>query len=704
MAQSIHFLGIGGVGMAGLAFLLKKRGQDISGCDKYASPRTDWLVRNDISVEIGHSPSHLEAVDELVITPAVPPDNPELAAARAAGLTVRSRGEVLASLVNETDGIAVCGTHGKTTTATFTTRLLQNLGAHPSWCIGGETGSVPVAGVGTGPIVSGTGPTISGTGPLVVEADESDGTLALYHPHTLVLNAVDFDHLEHFSSKEDYFDCYRAVIRQTSDAIIVCADHPQALALVEGVCPHEAAGRRFPQFVTFGFSPKAQVNAADWPDIPVLGRHNVANALAAIAVALSRGFTREQIAAALPDAVSALPDRRFELVAESDGVRVYTDYAHHPAELKCAIDMAHALHPTRLRVLFQPHRYSRTKALRDEFPPAFATADEVVLAPVYAAFEKPIPGGDITDLYAAFGEQTPHAGDGGLSPHVILARSIDEGWQHLIRTARPGDILMLLGAGDIINLVPHVQAELAKRARRGIAAFLINLDRHPDRLATAQKRLLQAGVEVMRMPAVDGSALSSSERRAAVSRFHALLAHGCLYTPGQIGCALSHHAVYRRMIEEKLPAALVFEDDILLAPGFPASLAAAETLLNTNRAQVFLFSDGTFPPLPSDGNAFTRTKDGDCAEAYLLTLPAARELLRVNSPMVVPFDSWSRFTARGHIELYRATPATATQDHTFQSVVPINGRPANGFLRFFWNLARLVELPLDALWFRLTGK
>ena len=378
----VHFLGIGGVGMAGVAFLLKARSRAVSGCDLYATPRTRWLEENGIPVDIGHDAAHIDSsIGELIVTPAVPPDNPELAAARAAGIIVRSRGEVLASLVNAADGIAVCGTHGKTTTATFTTRLLQNLGAHPSWCIGGETGSVPVAGVGTDP--------------LVVEADESDGTLALYHPHTLVLNAVDFDHLEHFSSKEDYFDCYRTVIRHTSGTIIVCADHPQALELVQeavgsaavaGRPPYQALkhgnGDLFPKIVTFGFAPEAQVNAADWPNIPVLGRHNVANALAAIAVALSRGFTREQIAAALPDAVSALPDRRFEQIAESGGVRVFTDYAHHPAELKCAINMARALHPARLRVLFQPHRYSRTKALCDDFPPAFESADEVVLAPV----------------------------------------------------------------------------------------------------------------------------------------------------------------------------------------------------------------------------------------------------------------------------------------------------------------------------------
>ncbi len=235
-------------------------------------------------------------------------------------------------------------------------------------------------------------------------------------------------------------------------------------------------------------------------------------------------------------------------------------------------------------------------------------------------------------------------------------------------------------------------------------AFLINLDRHPDRLAAAQKRLLQAGVDAVRVSAVDGSSLSPAARRAAVARFHALLARGRLYTPGQIGCALSHHAVYRRMAEENIPAALVFEDDVLLSPDFPASLSAAETLLDAGRRQVFLFSDGTQTPLSGDGHAFVRAKDGDCSEAYLITLPAARELLRVNSPMVVTLDSWSRFAARGHIELFRATPATATQDHTFPSVVPVNGRPANVFLRLLWNIARLVEKPLDALWFRLTGK
>ncbi len=236
-------------------------------------------------------------------------------------------------------------------------------------------------------------------------------------------------------------------------------------------------------------------------------------------------------------------------------------------------------------------------------------------------------------------------------------------------------------------------------------AFLINLDRHPDRLASAQSQLVRAGIDFERVPAVDGSALSPSERRAAVSRFRAVLAHGRLYTPGQIGCTLSHHAIYRRMVAENIPAALIFEDDIVLSPAFPNSLAAAQSAADVTKRQVFLFSDGTNEPISGDGHAFVRSAFGDCSEAYLITLPAARELLRVNSPMAVSLDSWSRFAARGHIELYRASPATASQDTaTFSSHVPGLFRPNNKFLRLFWYAARLVEKPLDAIVFRLTGK
>ncbi len=442
--------------MAGVAFLLKRRGHDVTGCDKYATPRTRWLEANGIPVALGHSPSHLAGIDELVVTPAVPQSDPELSAAKGLSpqstkglspqIRIRYRGEVLAELVNASDGIAVCGTHGKTTTATFTARLLQALGTDPSWCIGGETGDMPVASEGTGPIV--------------VEADESDGTLALYRAHTLVITSIDFDHPEHFKSIEDYRACYDTAATAAADVIRAW-----------------------------------ELDPSDWPELEhlVIGRHNVMNARAAIEVALRRGHSRCAIAAALPSALSKLPDRRFERVwpkregggqttddGRTNGIRtrdkgtddilVYTDYAHHPAELKCAVGMAAELKPTRLRVLFQPHRYSRTKALLNEFPPAFAEADEVVLIPVYPAFEEPIPGGDIADLYKSFRE--------GRAPArpPILARNATEAWRHVLLSTAPGDLILLAGAGDIINLVPRIQRDLA-------ATRLSTFDRRQSTLA-----------------------------------------------------------------------------------------------------------------------------------------------------------------------------------------------------------------------------
>ena len=419
--KRIHFLGIGGVGMAGLAYLFKQRGYDVSGCDKYSTPRTQWLESSGILVSIGHNPSHLKNVDELVVTPAVPPSEPEFVAAQAAGISIRRRGEVLAELVNATDGIAVCGTHGKTTTATFTAKLLQLLGDDPGWCIGGECGDMPVA--------------AAGHGPLVVEADESDGTLALYKASTLVVTTMDYDHPEHFKTIDDYRACFAQAEAQANDVIHAW-----------------------------------ELDAEAWPELEglVLGKHNVMNARAAIEVALRRGHSREQIVAVLPQALCALPDRRFQTIWPIQGhnapntlkapVTIITDYAHHPAELACAVNMAVELHPKRLRVLFQPHRHSRTKALKDEFPAAFAAAAEVVLIPVYPAFEKPILGGDIADLYDSFRklQMQEHLWSQGLR----LARSPEEAWQHVFLTREEGDLILLAGAGDIINLTPRIHADM----------------------------------------------------------------------------------------------------------------------------------------------------------------------------------------------------------------------------------------------------
>ena len=424
--MKIHLIGIGGVGMAGLAVLLKARGHEVSGCDLKATPRTRWLESQGIPVFVGHSPDHLKDADEVIVTPAVARDNPE----RQACVNPRFRGEVLAELVNSTDGIAVCGSHGKTTTATWIAKLLQALGESVSWCIGGETGAFPVAHA-------------AASGPLVVEADESDGTLALYRAKTLVVNKCEYDHPDHFKTEADYFACYETAKRNAETVI-------------------ESESLDCSMVRTFECS-----NG--------LPEHNLKNMRAAVEVALRRGHAMTDIAKALPQIVAKLPDRRFErvwpqsnnqTVEQPNNLLVYTDYAHHPTEMACAVGMARQICRGTLRVLFQPHRYSRTKALLRDFPAAFEGADEVVLCPTYAAFEQPVEGGDIADLYRAcrerFSAETRRRGDVSL----FLSRSCDEAWERALNSMREGDLTLLLGAGDIINLVPQIHRDLDSASLR----------------------------------------------------------------------------------------------------------------------------------------------------------------------------------------------------------------------------------------------
>lgn len=403
--------------MAGLAVLLKARGHAVSGCDLHQSARTQWLTAQGIRVFEGHDPAHVADADEIIVTPAVHPDNPERLA--AAG-RLRFRGDVLAELVSAApDSIAVCGSHGKTTTATWIARLLLALGESVSWAIGGETGDFPVAGVGTGP--------------LVVEADESDGTLAQYHARTLVVTNCEYDHPDHFRTRDAYLACFAAAKRNAAD-VLDSVDGLEPLAAALGL---DALG---------------------------LAPHNRRNALMAAEVARRRGHAAAAIAAALPAIVAQRPDRRFQPIAPG----VYTDYAHHPTEMACAVAMARQACRGTLRVLFQPHRYSRTKALLRDFPAAFAGADEVVLCPTYAAFEEPVEGGDVADLYAACRAR----GEGRLH----LARSCDEAWEHARNSMKDGDLTLLLGAGDIVNLVPQVQADL-----RAASASCVQGPRFPKR-------------------------------------------------------------------------------------------------------------------------------------------------------------------------------------------------------------------------------
>lgn len=458
LGKSWHFAGAGGAGMSALAAIFAQRGCKVSGCDAYDSPRLRAAAREGVEVSTPHDPRHAELADVFVATPAIPCDSPELAAIRASGKPLMRRGEALAGFFNGERGVAVFGTHGKTTVSVFTARLLSALGAEPGWCVGGEAD-------GLSPFAKAPGP----GRPFVAEADESDGTLALYRPEISVFTAADLDHLEHFASLEEYYGCFAKVLAATRRAAAVCRDHETAVRIAR-----ESCGARI---VTYGFHPEADVRAEDAGTdadgsrftiaegadsarvaIPVSGMHNIQNALAAFAAARAAGFSFADAARELPRACSSLPARRFELLGEGGGACVFADYAHHPAELARAVEMARLRKPRRLRVLFQPHRYTRTKALADEFPKAFEGVDELVILPVYAAFEKPVAGGTSADLYIK-------CRAAGL--RAELARSREEAWRHAELTLEPGDLVLLAGAGDIIALAPAVKELFAGIAARG---------------------------------------------------------------------------------------------------------------------------------------------------------------------------------------------------------------------------------------------
>ncbi len=437
-----HLVGACGIGMAALALLLRDRGDRVSGCDSAPNALAALLGRRGIDVRAGHDAAHLAGLpDAVVVSTAVPPALPELAAARAAGVPVFGRGAVLAALTAARPLAAVCGAHGKSTTTAFTAQVLRAAGVPAGWYVGAEGGGLPAVAAWGDP-----------GAPLVIEADESDGSLAGYRPAWLIVTNLEFDHAEHFADLAALEACYRRAAEQTRLGIFACADDPGARRLAaafpgarlfgieggdlraEDIC-YGADGSRFT--LTWEGRPVAAV------DLPAPGRHNVLNALAAAAAAQAAGVGWEDVARGL--AGCRLPARRFEWVVREPPRRVISDYAHHPAEIAALVRAARAQAPRTLRAVFQPHRYSRTRALRDQFPPALAGVDDLVLAPVYAASEPPVAGGGAWDLYAAFRA----AGAPPRARPPRLARSLEAAWEDLRRVMEPGDLLLVIGAGSV---------------------------------------------------------------------------------------------------------------------------------------------------------------------------------------------------------------------------------------------------------------
>lgn len=453
---AVHMTGIGGVGMAGLALLLKARGWRVSGSDSQEGNALCQHLRSQgIPVWAGHAASYLNdsGAEWLIHTSAVSEDNVEVAAARSAGLSVWRRGEALASLIarDQAQTIAVAGTHGKTTTSTMIAQLLQAVGRDPSWCIGGSSSSLDaVAGVGEGP-------------ELVVEADESDGTLALYSVDMAVVTNIEFDHMEHFASVEAFEACFATFMQATRRRVVYCADDERARRL----------GRSLPNGLACGMTDEADVQGvvSERGDLLHLSRegqtigtlplvlpgaHNAINLLMAASVCLELGV---DMAALERAAISlTLPRRRFETVCEEGGIHVISDYAHHPTEIAALVRTARQTHQGRLLAVFQPHRYTRTAALGPLFPAAFAGLDWLVLAPVYAASELPIAGGLERDLYEHFRV----CGEASV-PLPLLATSLEQAWHYVRSELQTGDCLLVVGAGDVENLAMWAHDSLVEK-------------------------------------------------------------------------------------------------------------------------------------------------------------------------------------------------------------------------------------------------
>lgn len=444
----VHLMGIGGIGMAGLARLLAAKGLNVTGCDAGAPRTLVWLRAGGIPATTGHDPAHLDGADWAIFSPAVQPGNPERAAAEKLGIPLFRRGQVLPVLAEGWKTVAVSGTHGKTTTSAMITHILRTCGANPSWCIGGE---LPPDGAPAG---------IGKSAWLAIEADESDGTLAHYAPEIAVITNVEFDHMEHFASKAALTDCFRVFANQAK-AVAFCADDAEARKIGQaagGTSYGLAAGADFraenlvPGSVGTGFDLRAPGNQSLPVWLPLPGRHNVINAVGAVAACVRCGISVDAAGRALGS--FQLPRRRFELVAEARGIRVIADYAHHPSEIRALIDAARQAGAGRIWAVFQPHRYTRTLALGPDFPPAFDGVTGVILAPVYAASEPPLPGGTSAGLLRHFQN---HNG-----AHTELAANLSDCAERIAARWQAGDWILVIGAGDVEDVGPM----LAKRLRQ----------------------------------------------------------------------------------------------------------------------------------------------------------------------------------------------------------------------------------------------
>lgn len=450
----VHFVGIGGAGMAPLAEMLLLTGGRVTGCDGSPGHAARLLAERGATVAAGHDPSHVEDAVAVVMTAAVPDDHPEIAAARARGIPVLKRAKALGAIVNHGTVVGIAGTHGKTTTTTLTTTVLASAGLDPTGFVGAH---VPAWG---GNLRRG------GDGLYVVEADEYDRSFHQLRPTIAVVTTLEADHLDIYGSLEAVEEAFRIFVDSVpADGMVAaCADDPGAARLAARIADPA-------RVLTYGTNAGSMLRAEDVrlsgegarfavrergallgeARLKAAGLHNVRNALAAVAVARRLGVEWGAIAEGLATFTGV--DRRFEQVGEAGGVMFVDDYAHHPTEIEATLHAARAAHPERRLVLvFQPHLYSRTRDFAREFARAVAMADVVFLTDVYAAREKPIEGVTgtlIADPARELGADVRYVAD--------RAEVVDA----VAGALRPGDLCITMGAGNLDEAARDLLRRLA---------------------------------------------------------------------------------------------------------------------------------------------------------------------------------------------------------------------------------------------------
>ncbi len=450
--QPVHFTGIGGIGMSGLAEVLLNLGYPVSGSDLRSSPITSRLRGLGARIFEGHDAAHLGEARALVVSSAVDPGNPEVAEARRRGIPVIPRGELLAELMRLKFGVAVAGSHGKTTTTSMAATILSELGLDPTVVVGGRVSTM-----------GGANARVGRSDFLVVESDESDGSFLRLAPIIAVVTNIDREHLDHYHDFASIRQAFLEFINKVPfyGAAILCLDDPPLLSLLPEVRRRTLTYGRSPQAdlmiqnVTpqpFGSRFTVRGRQGDLGEFTLLvpGEHNVLNATAAIAVALEL----EQEPDAIRQALAAFRgvDRRFQVRGEAAGVTVVDDYGHHPTEIRATLATARACGFARVLVLFQPHRYSRTELLMDEFAGAFHDADVVLVTEIYAASEAPragVTGAALADRMRAFGHRA-----------VEFVDTLAEGVRRAAEEARPGDVVLTLGAGSVSQAADLILAAL----------------------------------------------------------------------------------------------------------------------------------------------------------------------------------------------------------------------------------------------------